>query len=78
MQKVIDQINAAGFSVVEHTNRSGNGETTHLTIIGGARRVEYYHTSGTVFANKTRTLKQIMVKSGGVEKAILLAKNGVL
>lgn len=48
IEKIID----AGLSVFEHENNSDFGSgTMHITIIGGVRRVEFYPTTGTVYAN---------------------------
>ncbi|WP_240725281.1 hypothetical protein [Klebsiella pneumoniae] len=49
----------------------------HITIIGGVRRVEFYPTTGTVYANaekgKFQAFKQ---KKAGINVAIRLAKSG--
>ena len=49
----------------------------HITIIGGVRRVEFYPTTGTVYANaekgKFPAFKQ---KKAGIKVAIRLAKSG--
>lgn len=49
---VIEKVMASGLSVFEHENNSDFGSgTMHITIIGGVRRVEFYPTTGTVYAN---------------------------
>lgn len=78
-EMIIEKVMSAGLSVVEHENNGdfGNG-IMHLTIIGGSRRVEFYPTTGTVYANAVKgkfpVFKQ---KKAGIEVAIQLAKTGV-
>lgn len=68
----------AGLSVFEHENNSDSCTgVMHLSIIGGLRRVEFYPTTGTVYANaekgKYSVFKQ---RKAGIEIAIRLAKTG--
>lgn len=74
VQQAIEDILAAGLSIAEHDNNSGNGKVNHLTIIGGKRRVEYYPTTSTVFANKTETQAPVKRRESNVQVAIKLAK----
>lgn len=74
VKQAIEDILAASLSIAEHENNSGKGEVNHLTIIGGKRRVEYYPTTGTVFANKTETKVAVKRHGSDVQKAIKLAK----
>lgn len=78
VKQAIEAILAAGLSIAEHENNSGKGKVNHLTIIGGKRRVEYYPTTGTVFANKTPTQPSINSRNSSVQTAIHLAKEGKL
>ncbi|AWD90276.1 hypothetical protein [Dickeya phage Amaethon] len=48
MQKAIDAILTAGLTAIEHPNNSNDNEPNHLSIIGGAKRVEFWPTTGTV------------------------------
>lgn len=82
MNKAIDQIMAAGLSVMERENHSNSKQVNHLSIIGGVRRVEFYPTTGTVFANKVtgrneqgQSIVLMKVRHGkGLNFAISLAK----
>lgn len=77
MNSDIEKIMDAGFSVMEHENNSDHGfETHHLTIIGGVRRVEYYPSTGTVFANKVRGEFGKVARGQGVKDAIKIARDG--
>lgn len=72
----IERILRAGLSVAEHDNSGGCGEVIeHLTIIGGVRRVEFYPSTGTVYANAVKG-KYKATSSKGIECAIRLALEG--
>ncbi|ENH1343585.1 TPA: hypothetical protein ACF3O9_004588 [Klebsiella pneumoniae] len=75
---VIEKIMASGLSVFEHENNSDFGSgTMHITIIGGVRRVEFYPTTGTVYANAEKgKFPAFRQKKAGIEVAIRLAKSG--
>lgn len=76
LKEVIEEVIKSGLSVVEHENNSGAGEVNHLSIIGGKRRVEYYPTTGTVYANKENNWPKYNLKSASIKVAIKLAKEG--
>jgi hypothetical protein len=76
--KAIEDILASGLTVIERPNNRGEGKTNHLTIIGGAKRVEYWPTTGTIFADATKTMNMINVKESNTQTAIKLAKLGTL
>lgn len=75
VKQAIEAVLAAGLSIAEHNNNSGKGEVNHISIIGGKRRVEYYPTTGTVFANKTE-VQSITVRNATVGIAIQIAITG--
>jgi len=74
IEKIID----AGLSVFEHENNSDFGSgTMHITIVGGVRRVEFYPTTGTVYANSEKgKFPAFKQKKAGIRVAIRLAKSG--
>ena len=76
VKQAIEDTLAAGLSIIEHENNSGTGEVNHLSIIGGKRRVEYYPTTGTVYANKENNWPKYNLKSASIKVAIKLAKEG--
>jgi len=78
IKQAIEDILAAGLSVQEHDNNSDSSKkVNHLSIIGGVRRVEYYPTTGTVYANARDEFKKA-ARGKGVEQAIKIAKEGKL
>lgn len=74
IEAAIEAILAAGLSVYEHKNNSNDGKTTHISILGGKRRVEFYPTTGTVYANRTPDYPKLNVKNSSVERAIQEAR----
>ena len=78
LQKSIEQINESGLGVVECAN---NGETksthpvTRLIIIGGARRVEFYPSTGTAYSNGVKG-KMKAARGSCLADAIRIAKQG--
>lgn len=78
VKQAIEDIMNAGFTVIEHHNNSGNGETNHLTIVGGRRKVDFWPTTGTVFAPKEAKLSTYRLRSASVKVAINLARFGSL
>lgn len=80
--KVIDAIKKivdSGLSVFEHENNSENNSETdsgtrHITILGGVRRVSFYPSTLTVYAQKEKDFAQ--VKTSGIDAAIRVAKDG--
>jgi len=82
MKKEIGKILNAGLSVFERDNLNMNCKgmaNNHLTIVGGIRKVDFWPTTGTVYANgvkgKFRAFKE---KKSSVEVAIKVAKEGRL
>lgn len=75
---IIEKIMAAGLSAFEHENNSDScSGTMHVSIIGGVRRVEFYPTTGTVYANAEKgKYPAFRKKKAGIETAIRLAKFG--
>ena len=71
-QELIEQFLNAGLTVIEMDEKSG-----HLKILGGVRHVEYYATTGTVYANSVEG-KYPQVKGKGVEFAIKVALSRLL
>ncbi len=54
-ERFIEKVMSAGLSVLEHENNGDFGSgVMHLTIVGGVRRVEFYPTTGTVYANAVK------------------------
>lgn len=78
VEKAIDKILAAGLCVHEHKNNSDSSKkVNHLSILGGVRRVEYYPTTETVYANARGEFKKV-ARGKGIEQAIKIAKEGKL
>lgn len=76
--EAIEQILDAELSVCEHENNScSHTGTTHLTIVGGKSSVEFWPSTGTVYANGIKGQCKA-VKSNGIRNAIKLAKAGRL
>ncbi|MFV4742458.1 hypothetical protein [Citrobacter portucalensis] len=78
-ETIIEKVIDAGLSVFEHENNGDFGDDVmHLTIVGGVRRVEFYPTTETVYANAVKgkfpVFKQ---KNAGIKVAIRIAKSGV-
>lgn len=78
VSKAIELIVASGLTAIECSN---NGDTsqrfpvTHIIILGGVRRVEYYPTTMTAYSNgKTGEYKA--ARGNGVNEAIRIAKFG--
>lgn len=78
IKAVIDKVIAAGLSVFEHENNGDFGcGTMHITIIGGVRRVEFYPSTGMVYANAVKgKFKVARFPKAGIKTAIRLAKSG--
>ncbi|WP_337049871.1 hypothetical protein [Serratia fonticola] len=78
INSVIDKIVAAGLSVFEHENNCDYSHgTKHITIIGGKRRVEFYPTTGMVYANAVKgEFKAVRLPKSNVKTAIRLAMTG--
>ncbi|MDC9616182.1 hypothetical protein PSI19_20465 [Xenorhabdus khoisanae] len=75
---VIEMILNADLAAVEHENNSDfvNG-VTHISILGGKRRVEYYPTTGMVYSNPVKGLYSTFRRpKAGIRRAIKLAKTG--
>lgn len=76
IQSDIETIVKNDLSILEHKNNNDIFSTTnHLTIVGGVRRVEYYPTTGTVYANRVQG-KYKVARGKGVYDAIRIAKEG--
>ncbi|CAL9991271.1 hypothetical protein VPHD81_0111 [Vibrio phage D81] len=76
MKSDIEAVLAAGLAVMERKNNSkSSSAVNHLTIIGGVRRVDYYPSTGTVFANRVND-KFKPCRGTGVKDAIRIAKKG--
>lgn len=78
VKRAIDFILGANLSIIEHVNNSGSKEVNHLSIIGGVRRVEYWPTTGTIYANPEGHWPKFVAKKCSVTDAISLAKCGSL
>lgn len=75
--EAIDQILDAELSVCEHENNScSHSGTSHITILGGKRRVEFWPSTGSVYADKGDFAHPVRAK--GIRNAIKLAKAGRL
>ncbi|CAM3697756.1 hypothetical protein [Xenorhabdus thuongxuanensis] len=74
----IEMILDAGLAAVEHENNSDFVKgVTHISILGGKRRVEYYPTTGMVYANPVKDLySTFRLPKAGIRRAIRLAKTG--
>ncbi|MDC9620844.1 hypothetical protein PSI22_04190 [Xenorhabdus sp. XENO-7] len=75
---VIEMILDAGLIAVEHENNSDCGDgVTHISILGGKRRVEYYPTTGMVYSNPVKDIySKVRLPKAGIRRAIKLAKTG--
>ncbi|WP_241537927.1 MULTISPECIES: hypothetical protein [unclassified Xenorhabdus] len=75
---VIEMILDAGLTAVEHENNSDFvGGVTHISLLGGKRRVEYYPTTGMVYSNPVKALySTVRLPKAGIRRAIKLAKTG--
>lgn len=76
MQKVIDELTAAGLGVAVHENNSGSGKPNHLSVVGGKRRVEYWPSTGTAYADKTKDMPRVKLYSATTWRVIQLARTG--
>ena len=77
MKAVINKIMDAGLSVKENEHGHKFTPVIHVTIIGGVRKVEFYPTTGTVYANPVKgEFRQVRIKKSNVETAIKVAKFG--
>lgn len=73
----VNKILSAGLSVIEHENNSDSSVgTTHMSIVGGVRIVEFYPSTLTGYSNQVNG-KFKQAKVTGIEAAIKLAKTGV-
>ena len=77
-RRMIERVLAAGLSVAQHDNSQGFGKPTeHYSIIGGARRVEFYPSTGMIFSNPVKDkFKQARIPRGNIDRAIKLAVTG--
>lgn len=76
MKADIEKILNSGLSALERSNESdSSNQTNHLSIIGGVRRVEYYPSTGSAFANAVKG-KFKRSRGRGVDDAIRIAKAG--
>ncbi len=75
VKAAVEAIVNAGLSVMENANNSNGGDTTHLTIAGGVRFVEFYPSTLRGYANPVNGQFE-MAKFTGIENAIRLAKTG--
>lgn len=72
----VEKILASGLSVYERENNSDTSDgTTHITIIGGVRPVEFWPTTGSVFASGVKG-KFNHAKGRGIADAIRIAREG--
>ena len=77
-QQMIEKVMSAGLSVAQHDNSKGFGKPTeHYSIIGGARRVEFYPSTGMIYSNPVNgKFKQARIPRGNIDRAIKLAVTG--
>lgn len=76
VSEAVDLILSAGLSVMERENHSDScSGSNHLTIAGGKRIVEYWPTTGTVYANAVKGQFKA-VRGSGHADAIRIAKHG--
>ncbi|MDE1494503.1 hypothetical protein [Xenorhabdus bovienii] len=75
---VIEIILNAALTAVEHENNSDCVDgVTHISILGGKRRVEYYPTTGMVYSNPVKDIySRVRLPKAGIRRAIKLAKTG--
>lgn len=78
IKNAIETANAEGLTVVEHF--PGALHTTqivnHLTLVGGMRKVDFYPTTDTVYANPVHPIFPKCVRGKGIHEAIRIAKKG--
>lgn len=77
-QQMIEKVMSAGLSVAQHDNSQGFGKPTeHYSIIGGARRVEFYPSTGMIYSNPVNgKFKQARIPKSNIDRAIKLAVTG--
>lgn len=73
-----DKVLKAGLAIMERNNTNDYyGTPMQYTITGGVRNVEFYPTTGTVFANAVKgKFKMISLKQAGIATAIKICKEG--
>lgn len=77
IEQDIDKILESGLEAISRTNNGSYSDAvTHVSIVGGVRRVEWYPTKGTVYVNAQDEFKVFKQKHTTVDVAIRVAKQG--